>query len=72
MRLVFFSERGSSLGFFGFVDDDDTAADQQQGNDNDNGARAGALAEQQRAQQHAKDRVHKPKDRDSADGVDGK
>ena len=62
----------SSLGFFGFVDDDDAAADQQQGNDDGNGARARAFAEQQRAQQHAKDGVHKPKDRDAADGVDGK
>lgn len=51
----------SSLGFFGFVDDDDAAADQQQGNDDGNGARASALAEQQCAQQHAKDR-----DRDSS------
>ena len=61
----------SSLGFFGFVDDDDAAADQQQGNDDGNGARASALAEQQCAQQHAKDRVHKAKDRHAADGVDG-
>ena len=62
----------SSLGFFGPVDDDDAAADQQQGNDDGNGARVSALAEQQRAQQHTKDGVHKPKDRDAADGVDGK
>lgn len=66
------SKKVSSLGFFGFVDDDYAAADQQQGNKYGNGARASALAEQQRAQQHAKDRVHKPKDRDAADGVDGK
>ncbi len=50
-----------SLGFFGFVDDDDAAADQQQGNDDGNGARASALAEQQRAQQHAKTGFIKPK-----------
>ena len=40
--------------------------------DDSNGARAGALAKQQCAQQYAKDRVHKSKDRDAADGVDGK
>lgn len=51
----------SSLGFFGFVDDDDAAADQQQGNDDGNGARASALAEQQRAQQHTKDGFINPK-----------
>ena len=61
MRLVLFSERGSSLSLFGLVDDDDAAADQQQGNDDGNGARAGALAEQQRTQQHAEDRVINPK-----------
>lgn len=36
----------SSLGFFGPVDDDDAAAGQQQGNDDGNGARARAFAEQ--------------------------
>ena len=55
------SKKVNSLGFFGFVDDDDAAADQQQGNDDGNGARASALAEQQCAQQHAKDRFIKPK-----------
>ena len=59
------------LGLFGLVDDDDAAADQEQGNDDGNGARASALAEQQRAQRYAKDRVHKAKDRNAADGVDG-
>lgn len=57
-----FPKKVSSLGFLGSVDDDDAAADQQQGNDDGNGARAGAFAEQQRAQQHTKDGVHKPKD----------
>ena len=61
----------SSLGFFGFVDDDDAAADQQQGNDDGNGARASALAEQQCAQQHAKDWVHKAIELHGAVGVYG-
>ena len=39
------SKKVSSLGPFWFVDNDDAAADQQQGNDDGNGARAGALAE---------------------------
>ena len=65
-------KKASSLGFFGFVDDDDAAADQEQGNDDGNGARASALAEQQSAQQYAKDWIHKAKDRHTADGVDGK
>ena len=62
----------SSLGLFGPVDDDDAAADQQQGNKYGNRARASALAEQQSAQQYAKDWIHKAKDRHTADGVDGK
>lgn len=51
----------SSLGLFGPVDDDDAAADQQQGNKYGNRARASTLAEQQRAQQHAKDGFINPK-----------
>ena len=38
------------LGLFRLVDNDDAAADQEQGHNDGNGARAGALAEQQRDQ----------------------
>lgn len=55
------SKKVSSLGLFRFVDNDDAAADQEQGNKYGDGARASALAEQQRAQHHTKEGVINPK-----------